>query len=225
VRPLVVRSRGVELTAHRRPVHGSARYAGVVRANGPLSHASPAPMAPFRMRPFRMRVDGAKCVFPRDVIFPDVCLKCAATQPLVRRRKSYKAQEGGVAVLIASAFFAAPMRLVGTPRKPVVTLVLDLPLCIACNARHRTAYAIMFVGWGILAACFVVAFFAKPFGFAALAGVAAVVWFAGLPIVGIVHLAYASRRLVPGLVRIDETTITLARLGPAAVKKLSLLAT
>ena len=83
----------------------------------------------------------------------------------------------------------------------------------------------MFAGWGLLAACFVFALIANTFGLKALGAVAEVTWFAGLPIVGIVHLAYASRRLVPGLVRIDETTITLARLGPAAVKKLSLLAT
>jgi hypothetical protein len=157
-----------------------------------------------------MAREGRCCVFPADVVLPDVCVKCGGQRDIVRTKKTYRYES-------ALAHFAGDD---STKRE----VAIDLPLCARCNRRQRVVRALVLAGWGVvLAPMPLIAVLGKhlPENFGAAL---AFFFFGGVLITGPLHLLFGSRRMLPAVVRIDSRGVVLAHLGKKAITRLESLA-
>jgi hypothetical protein len=159
-----------------------------------------------------MRQEGRVCVFPLDVVLPDVCVKCGSTQAILRKRKRYE---------------YAPLRIfttfIGEPPAPR-RVKMDLPICTRCASLHGVVRALLGGAWALVLGTWLLIALAPqwiPEGVRAWVAISA--W-AAVPVVGLLHLLFGSSRMLPDVVRIDDKTIALAHLGRAGIKRLLALA-
>jgi hypothetical protein len=149
--------------------------------------------------------------FPRDFVFPDLCLKCGSRESILRRPIVYRYTS------VRSVFPVA--NLIVPAKNHEVSVAV--PVCAACDARHRTTFKIMAGVWAVPVSCVAVALIGRHYGMRMdVAGFLAMVGGGAVLVVGVAHLAFASRRLLPGVARIDDKTITLGNLGRRAVEQL-----
>jgi hypothetical protein len=166
--------------------------------------------APYMPPPggFFAQASGKNIVFAKTAYLPDVCVKCAVQHPIMRRRKNY------VFVPIHGRLFGIIGMLI-TQKKAT----LDVPICPACNARHSQTVLVM---WLVAILPFLLGLVLIVAGAAtdtdALAGFGAIVMFGTLIASLIVFLTWAANRMLPQAIHIDDQTITLARVAPAAIQ-------
>jgi hypothetical protein len=149
------------------------------------------------------------CTFAKNVVLPDVCMKCGAEHDIVRQKKRYRYLPPGTLHnrgLIPIFNFLRP-----SGRREVA---IQLPLCGTCAWRRRVLIRWLFALWTVLGVLSVLAMLiGGAFGwYLSTFVVAAVVS------IGAWHLLYATPRLLPGVVWIRDTTITLKHVARAAVE-------
>lgn len=165
-------------------------------------------------KPFTLRVERDLATFPVDVTLPNICLKCGARDGIVRRRKRYTYTP------VQTVALRAVVPVAGLGAKRPEKAVLELPLCAACDARHRRTFWLMVALWLLPIGCLALAPRAESAGYQDLASGLAMGFLATIIGVGVFHLAWARRRTAPGLVRIEQGTITLGRFEPGAIAQL-----
>jgi hypothetical protein len=156
------------------------------------------------------RLDGDRLVLDKNWRLPDVCVKCAATHPIVRKKKNYSF------VPWHGRMFGVIGVLVTQKKAP-----LDVPLCPPCSARASKATVAMWLACGLpvlISLALIVGGGAADSPEAALAGVVLllVACVGGL----VLFHAYAKKYVLPQAVHIDKQTITLARVHPIAAQSI-----
>jgi len=151
-------------------------------------------------------------------VFPDLCLKCGARRSIVRRSKKYTYSPVSPLELLRAT---SPLLELFAPPLQKYKVLIALPVCHACDARHRATFRTMALIWAVPAACLATAVVGGYLGRGdEFIGIVGGLTIGAFLIAAMVHLAYGSRRMLPGVVRIDDKTVTLASLGPAAVEQL-----
>ncbi len=165
-------------------------------------------------KPFTFRVERDLATFPVDVTLPNICLKCGRRDNIVRRRKKYTYTP------VQTVALRVVVPVAGLGAKKAEKAVLELPLCAPCDARHRRTFWLMLALWLAPIVLLVLAPRAESAGHQDLGNALGIGFFATIIGVGVFHLAYARRRMAPGLVRIEHGTITLGRFEPAVIAEL-----
>jgi hypothetical protein len=156
------------------------------------------------------RLDGDRLVLDKSWRLPDVCVKCAATQPIVRKKKNYSF------VPWHGRMFGVIGVLVTQKKAP-----LDVPLCPPCATRASNATIAMWLACGlpvVVSLALILGGGAADSPAAAFAGV--VLLLLALVVGLVLFHAYAKKYVLPQAVHIDKQTITLARVHPHAAQSI-----
>jgi hypothetical protein len=156
-----------------------------------------------------IRAEGKYLIFPLGTFLPDACVKCGAGQPtaLVRRRKNY------VFVPWYGRLFGVIGALI-TRRRAAV----ELPLCVACDARYRSAVRALWMATGVPFLGVLLLFIGLWANVGAVVGGGFVLFLGGLLAPLIVLFALFWRHRLPLTTKIDKSEITLLGVHPRAVE-------
>ena len=160
--------------------------------------------------PFLARLEGQNLVLSKNAYLPNVCVKCAACEPMpiTRKRKNY------TFIPWYGRFFGV-LGILITQKKAS----LDLPICQPCGARASNATLVM---WLVTVGVMVVTGLMFAIASAADSDALMLLAFAFLMACFVVpmtlFLAWARDRVFPQTTFIDDQVITLARVHPGAIQ-------
>lgn len=176
----------------------------------PPQHQPPHQGMPYAPPPggFFARLDGKNLVLAKTAYLPDVCVKCAAQQPIIRKRRNF------VFIPWYGRFFGVIGMLI-TQKKAT----MDLPLCPACAQRAFKAVLTMWlVAGGLFALGLAMIVAGAATDTDALAVIGVLFFLSVLVVPLVLYFAWAIKHVLPQAVNIDDQTITLARIDPNAAQ-------
>jgi hypothetical protein len=183
----------------------------------PYAAPAPAAVAPqyapqpgYAPNGFWMTCDGPRCTFAKNVVFPSVCMRCGAGEPLQRKRKQY------IFVPWYGRFFG----LIGYYLTRKVTQ-LDMPLCNTCRANRTTAIWVLVASWMAPLVGVVAMIAGAALDSDGMAGFGLVLFFLGFLAPLVAFLAYAKSKLLPGVIFMDDQSVSFVRIAPQAVQALA----
>jgi hypothetical protein len=157
--------------------------------------------------------DGKLLTFDKAGMLPDICLKCGAPEPVVRRKHAFSYTPPWVYLMFPLCWLGALVTMAIIAKRAT----LMLPLCPSCNTRWRSAkIALLVSGLALLSPLFVGVF--APVRQSDDAGaIILVVFLLTLTVFIAVALGYARPRTVQAK-KIDDVSITLGGVHPRAAE-------
>jgi len=155
------------------------------------------------------RIEGGYLVLNKNAEIPEVCLKCAAREGIVRRAQTFTYTPPWVFAILILCNLGGLIAMLMTMKRAK----LKLPLCVGCNGRWRAAQIAVGLSVALLLSPLLVFFVAID---APEAGSLMLLLFGlGFLVLIVVSTTYARPRLLRAR-SIDETTIKLAGVEPNA---------
>jgi hypothetical protein len=159
--------------------------------------------------PLDARIEGGYLVLNKLGHIPDVCLKCAAQQGIVRREQTFSYTPPWVFAILIVCNIGGLIAMVMTMKRAK----LKLPLCSTCNARWKSARTAVILTVLLLVSPLLLLFLPID---ASNVGALALSTFAIAFVVLFVVLTVYVRPRVLQARKIDETTIKLGGVDPKA---------
>jgi hypothetical protein len=161
----------------------------------------------------RAHFDGKLLTFDKDGSLPDVCLKCGAMPPIVRRKQMFSYAPPWVLISFLVCTLGGIIAMAIYTKRAT----LQLPLCPSCNQRWRSAKTAIIVSLLALVATPLLAFAEPvhnmPGGGTIILTVFVLTFIAFIAIA----VAYARPRMLQAK-KIDKIAITLGGVDPRAAE-------